>query len=176
MVGKLLVARPSLLGDPSFGRSVVIMAEQHESGSLGFVVNHPIPYSMKGLLPDFKVDTPIFQGGPVNQDRLFYIHKLANLSNTKALGNGLFWGGDLSELENALDTGMITQDEVRFFVGYAGWEKNQLEQECKDNSWLLVKNNYDVFSAPTSLWSKILSDLGGSLALYASAPSHPGLN
>jgi putative transcriptional regulator len=122
------------------------------------------------------VDIPIFQGGPVDQDRLFYIHKLANLSNTKTLGNGLFWGGDLSELENALDTGTITQNEVRFFIGYAGWKKNQLEQECKDNAWLLVKNKYDIFSKSTELWSKILSDLGGSLAFYASSPSHPGLN
>ena len=65
---------------------------------------------------------------------------------------------------------------MKFLLGYTGWGKDQLSQELKENSWLLIKNNYDLFLEETTLWGAILRELGGELALYASAPSHPGLN
>lgn len=176
MVGKLLVAQPSLLGDPSFGRGVVLITEQHESGSMGFVINQPTQYSINDLIPELQLEAPIFQGGPVDQDRLFYIHTSNTIPNAKALGNDLFWGGELSEIEAELKSGSLAHNEVIFLIGYAGWGKEQLEQECKEHSWLLVKNTYDIFSDTTSLWSSILRDLGGDLAFYALAPSHPRLN
>jgi putative transcriptional regulator len=176
MVGKLLVARPSLLGDPSFGRGVVLMAEQNASGAVGFLVNQPTEYSIKDLIPEFQIDAPIFQGGPVDQDRLFYIHTSNTISNAKALGNDLFWGGELSEIEAALKSGSLAHNEVIFLIGYTGWGREQLEQECNEHSWLLVRNKYKIFSDTANLWSSILRDLGGDLAFYALAPSHPALN
>lgn len=176
MIGKLLVARPSLLGDPSFGRGVVLMAENSTSGAIGFLVNQPTEYSTKDLIPEFQIDAPIFQGGPVDQDRLFFVHTSSAISNTKKIGNQLFWGGDLYEIEAALSSGDLTQDGIKFFVGYAGWDEAQLKRECDEDSWLLVKNNYDIFGDTTDLWRQILNDIGGQLALYAAAPSHPGLN
>ena len=75
MVGKLLIAHPSLLGDPSFGRSVILMAEHNDEGSLGFVVNQPTHYSLNELIPELSIDMPIYQGGPVDTDRsVSYTH------------------------------------------------------------------------------------------------------
>lgn len=176
MIGKLLVAHPSLLGDPSFGRGVVLMTSHNNDGSMGFIVNQPTHYTLNDLLPEFGFEAPVYQGGPVETDRLFYLHSCENLSGAQALGNNLYWGGDLDELKKALDKAQLAPNEVRFFLGYSGWGKGQLKAEYHEKSWLLLKNNYNIFSNVHELWGTIMRDVGGEIALYATAPKHPGLN
>lgn len=176
MTGKLLVAHPSLLGDQSFGRSVVLMAEHNEEGSLGFIVNQHTHYTLRDLVPELELDAPVFHGGPVDLDRLFYVHTLATIPHAKPLENDLFWGGDLEDIKVAIQSKQLPANQIKFLLGYAGWSKGQLSNECKSNSWLLVKNNYNLFIEEEQLWSTILRDLGGELAYYAAAPKYPGLN
>lgn len=176
MVGKLLIAHPSLLGDPSFGRSVILMAEHNDESSLGFVVNQPTHYSLNELIPELSIDLPIYQGGPVDTDRLFYIHTKKDLPNAQAIDDKLFWGGDLEVLQEAIIEEKITLDQLRFFLGYSGWGKGQLRHEYNEKSWLLIKNKYNIFEKEHQLWGNIMRDMGGEYALYATAPKHPGLN
>ena len=49
--GYLLVAEPSIIGDISFNRSVVLLAEYNENGSVGFILNKPLPYSINDFIP-----------------------------------------------------------------------------------------------------------------------------
>ena len=176
MVGKLLVARPSILGDPSFSRSVILMTEHNDENALGFIINQPTHYNLSELLPEYRHDIPVFKGGPVDQDRLFYLHALKTIPNAMQIGKDLFWGGDLEAIISAINSGELSSKKIKFLLGYTGWGKNQLTKELKENSWLLIKNNYDLFSEETTLWGNILRKIGGELALYASAPSSPGLN
>ena len=37
--GKLLIATPSILDDPSFNRSIILLTEHSEDSSLGFILN-----------------------------------------------------------------------------------------------------------------------------------------
>ena len=43
--GVLLVAEPSIIGDVSFNRSVVLLAEYNETGAVGFILNKPLKYN-----------------------------------------------------------------------------------------------------------------------------------
>jgi len=176
MIGKLLVAHPSILGDQSFGRSVVLMAEHNEEGALGFVINQHTHYNLSDLLPEFGFEAFVFQGGPVDDDTLFYIHTKEYITDAKPLGNGLFWGGDLEEVKLALLSKKLPLNEIKFLLGYAGWDKGQLADEVKTNAWVLVKNNYNVFENEEDIWGTVFRDLGGELALYSYAPIYPGLN
>lgn len=176
MIGKLLVSHPSLLGDQSFGRSVVLMTEHNEEGSLGFIINQHTHYTLRDLVPELEVDAPVFQGGPVDVDRLFYVHTEATIPHAKSIGNQLFWGGDLEDVKVAIHDKQLRENQIKFLLGYAGWSKGQLTNECKTNAWLLVRNAYDIFVNEEQLWGTILRDLGGELAYYAAAPKHPGLN
>lgn len=176
MAGKLLVAHPSILGDQSFGRSVVLMAEHTKEGAFGFVVNQHTHYTLGDLVPEMGIDAPIFQGGPVADDSLFYIHSKKDIAHKYSLGNGLFWGDELEDIVVALQTNKLPINEIKFLLGYAGWGKGQLEEEVQTNAWLLVKNNYTLFKNEEQLWGNILRDLGGELALYSFAPTFPGLN
>jgi putative transcriptional regulator len=71
MIGKLLVASPSILNDHVFSRSVILMIENSGTGSMGFIVNKQTNYCLDDLIQGSKLNVPLFEGGPVNNDKLF---------------------------------------------------------------------------------------------------------
>ena len=52
--GVLLIAEPSIIGDVSFNRSVVLLAEHNQNGSVGFILNKPLKYRLKDFIPEVK--------------------------------------------------------------------------------------------------------------------------
>ena len=96
--GKLLVAEPSLTGDVSFNRSVVLLAEHNHEGSVGFILNKPLDYTICDLVTEIKIPFQVFNGGPVEQDNLYFIHKVPHLiENSVEISDGIFWGGDFEK-------------------------------------------------------------------------------
>jgi putative AlgH/UPF0301 family transcriptional regulator len=45
--GKLLVADPSIIGDFSFTRAVVLLADHNDEGSVGFILNKPMSHDLR---------------------------------------------------------------------------------------------------------------------------------
>ena len=79
--GKLLIAEPAIIGDVSFNRSVVLLANHNEDGSVGFILNKPLTFTLNELIPEIKGDEmQIYNGGPVEQDNLYFLHKVPDLS------------------------------------------------------------------------------------------------
>ncbi|WP_339611486.1 YqgE/AlgH family protein, partial [uncultured Planktosalinus sp.] len=74
--GRLLVAEPTIIGDVSFNRSVVLLAEENESGFIGFILNKPLEYTINDLIPDVNSNITVFNGGPVEQDNMYFMHKI----------------------------------------------------------------------------------------------------
>jgi len=73
--GSLLISEPFLV-DSYFKRSVVLLSEHDDKGTLGFILNKPTDVTLNEAVddfPDFKV--PLYFGGPVETDTLFYIHR-----------------------------------------------------------------------------------------------------
>ena len=51
--GHLLIAEPSILGDASFTRSVILLTEHNGTeGSIGFILNKPLNYTINDLIMD----------------------------------------------------------------------------------------------------------------------------
>jgi len=95
--GVLLVAEPSIIGDVSFNRSVVLLAEYNENGSVGFILNKPLQYELKDFIPEIDSSIPVYNGGPVDQDNLYFIHRIPELiPDSIEISNGIFWGGDFN--------------------------------------------------------------------------------
>ncbi|MBT8280500.1 MAG: YqgE/AlgH family protein [Muriicola sp.] len=178
--GKLLIAEPSLTGDVSFNRSVVLIAEHNEEGSVGFILNKPLDYDISELINEIMVPFPVFNGGPVEQDNLYFIHKVPHLINDSVeISDGIYWGGDFDTTISLINTGEITPKDIRFFLGYSGWSSLQLDQELVSKSWIVVRNHYEseiIEKSAISFWKEKMMELGGDYLLWSNAPENPSLN
>jgi putative transcriptional regulator len=178
--GQLLIAEPSIIGDLSFNRSVILLADHDKEGSVGFIINKPLKYTINDLLPEIDASFKIYNGGPVEQDNLYFIHNIPKLiPNSIEISNGIYWGGDFESTKSLINGGKINKNNIRFFLGYTGWEENQLEMEMISNSWIIAPNSYKnkiISKASAHFWKEQILELGGDYMIWSNAPENPYLN
>lgn len=178
--GMLLVAEPRIIGDMSFQRSVILLAEHNHSGSVGFILNKPLSYTLNDLIPEINAFHTIYNGGPVEQDNLYFVHTIPDLiPESIEISNGIYWGGNFEVTKDLLNKSMIPKENIRFFLGYAGWDAHQIQEEIESETWLVYDNKYEnkIFEHVTSgFWKKKMKELGGSYLLWYNAPPDPNLN
>lgn len=177
--GKILISEPFLI-DYYFKRSVVLLAEHNEEGTFGLIINKPVDIALSDVLHDFPAfDSPVYLGGPVKTDSLYFIHTLGDrLENSLEITEGLYWGGDIEIVKEMITLGKITSKEIKFFVGYSGWVSKQLEGELARNSWLVanIKAKQVMESSPEKLWKESLKKLGKEYAYWTNFPTDPVMN
>ena len=177
--GKILISEP-LLGDHYFKRSVVLLAEHNEEGSFGLIMNKPITAKFNEIVKDFpEFETTLYLGGPVQNNSLFFIHSLGEkIQDSQEIIKGIYWGGDLEQVKELMTTNQISNDDIRFYVGYSGWGSQQLDEELKKNSWLVSEIEADVLlnTHPDDLWDRTLKNLGSKYSHWKNFPSDPGMN
>lgn len=176
--GKLLISEP-FIKDPAFGRSVILLVEKNELGTVGFVLNHKLNVTVADVVETIQVQNKLYQGGPVAHDSLHFLYRGHNpLSRSVKVMNGLYWGGDFKELSEKLGNGDILPESIRFYIGYSGWEPGQLESEMEDKTWIVapadIKSVFDL--SEEKLWKQTMKSLGGEYALLANSPLDPKLN
>lgn len=177
--GDLLVAEPSILNDNEFSRAVILLTEHGNAGSVGFVLNRLSKYKLKDLIPGLDVDFPVFKGGPVANDNLYFIHSAPEIiPNSVKITDDIYWGGNFEAVKTLLQKELLKNKDIRFFLGYAGWSKGQLVSEIKENSWIVKANSYkNVFLVnPMKLWKQEILKLGNKYKIWANAPINPRLN
>jgi len=178
--GQLLIAEPSIIGDLSFNRSVILLADHDKEGSVGFIINKPLKYTIHDLLPEINAKFKIYNGGPVEQDNLYFIHNIPELiPNSIEISNGIYWGGDFESTKELINNGKINKENIRFFLGYTGWDEQQLESEMNENSWIIATNSYKnkiIGKSSTHFWKEQIIELGGDYLIWSNAPENPYLN
>lgn len=176
--GIILISEPSLR-DFYFRQSVVLLAEHNEEGSFGIIINKPIETRLNEILGDFPdFDAPVFLGGPVKTDSLFFIHTKDNIDNSLKIMEGLYWGGDIEMIKGMMDIRMITERDIRFFIGYSGWSPSQLDREISEKSWVLSHSSAAevIGGEPEKKWGNYLKNMGNDYAIWANFPSDPAYN
>ena len=177
--GSLLIADPAILNDNSFNRSIILLTEHTEKNSVGFILNKPLNYSINDLIPEIDCDFKVFQGGPVEQDNLYFVHKVPDLiPDSIEVKNGIYWGGNFESLKILLTNNLLQKNDIRFFLGYSGWSTNQLDDELVTNSWFVSENDFpNIFDVDSKIiWKNKLLQKGGEYKLWANAPSNINLN
>jgi putative transcriptional regulator len=178
--GHLLIAEPSIIGDLSFNRSVILLADHNNEGSVGFILNKPLAYTINDLIPDIESDFKIYNGGPVEQDNLYFIHNIPELiPNSIEISNGIFWGGEFQATKELLNNGQIKDENIRFFLGYTGWDADQLQSEMESNSWIITRNEYEnkiIEKSTSNFWKEKILELGGDYIVWSNAPENPLMN
>ncbi len=177
--GKLILSEP-FLDDFYFGRSVVLLIEHDQDGSFGLIMNKPVPEKFNDIIkgfPDF--DARVYLGGPVQPDHVFILHTIGNeIDGSLEVLDGLFWGGDLESIREKIRMGTVRPGQIRFYMGYAGWEPNQLDMELERNSWVVTNATSRKILATNhaSMWSRFVSQLGSPYDLWKQFPVNPEMN
>ena len=178
--GKILVAEP-FMGDPHFRRSVISICDHsRDEGTIGFILNKVLAKRINEVIEDFpEFEAPIFYGGPVAPDNIFYIHNVGELlEDSIEVMSGLYWGGNYEKLKFLITSKLITEANIRFFVGYSGWSPGQLEAELNTGSWVVgdMHPNYAFKTKHKSLWKQVLKNKGNTYTVIAQMPDNMNLN
>lgn len=178
--GDLLISEP-FLADPNFARTVILLCEHNEQGSFGFVLNKPANITLDKLIDGVgdRKDR-IYLGGPVQQNTLQFIHLNDRLIDGGVMvRDGLTWGGNFEQMLTMMESNLIDAADIKFFVGYSGWESGQLKSELEINSWIISRNVNvrQIFDTDVlSLWKEVLNEMGGKYKIVANFPADPRLN
>ena len=81
--------------------------------------------------------------------------------------------------ETIINNGKINKSNIRFFLGYTGWDEDQLETEMAESSWIITQNNYEnkiIGKSPSHFWKDQIKGLGGDYLIWVNAPENPTLN
>ncbi len=173
--GKMLLAEPFMI-DPNFKRSAVLLCEHSREGSLGFILNKQLNTRIDELLnefPEFPVN--IFFGGPVQTDTIHFIHRAGELlEGSVPIGNGLYLGGEFEQLKFLISSQLLTEKDIRFFLGYSGWSEGQLSEETNYGSWIVtdMDPNYLFNMPPESLWPTAMYNKGDAYAVMSELPEN----
>ena len=98
--GKVLISEPFLY-DEMFGRSIILLVDHTLDGTMGLVLNKPLPLYLNDVLKEFKngENIPIYKGGPLCTDTLFYLHTLKGVEDSLQIGKGFYLNGDFDALK-----------------------------------------------------------------------------
>ena len=180
--GRLLISE-HFLRDAYFQRSVVLLVEHSgDTGSMGFILNKKTKLAINMLFPELEhlPETPIYLGGPVASNRLFFVHSLGNavIPNSFPINDHLYFDGDFDALRDYMLSEHNFADKVKFFIGYSGWGKGQLKDEIKANSWVVGhSDDQRVFEdAGEAFWKYTVVNLGEQYKPWIQFPKDPFLN
>ncbi len=175
--GKVLVSQP-FLSDGCFKRSVVLLTEYSETGAIGFVLNKVLNIRLGEMMDDFPSEDSILSiGGPVSTNTLHYLHTFANIPDAIEVVNGIYWGGHIDVIRKLLSTMIMKPEDIRFFLGYSGWTEGQLDEELKNDSWLVgdIRPKY-IINPSEDLWQESVKNMGDKYKLWVTFPEDPGFN
>ena len=133
----IVINSTDVLNDSFFEHTTILIVEHNEEGSLGFVTNKPLGKSLHELI-EFKhaKPFPLMDGGPVDREHLFVLHQRPDIiEGGEQIHNGLYLGGNMEQVIEAINTKAASQQEIQLFIGYCGWDPGELEAELIEGSW-----------------------------------------
>jgi len=153
LVGNLLIAPPSVKGN-FFQKTVILLTEHHNSGSVGLVLNKPSQVTVSNFARQNNaiLDIPGFVhiGGPVNVKALTMLHTNDWACDNTMRVSSKFSISSSQEILTKMAMGFVPK-QWRMFVGLCGWTKGQLSNELegrppydRNQSWLTATANLDI--------------------------------
>lgn len=161
-VGKLLVSARGL-SDPNFAQSVVLLIRYDNEGVLGLIINRRTQASLsrvlKGVETAKRGSDPVYLGGPVQLDAVFALLRSQEKPDEgSSVLSEVYLLSSKAPLEKALAASSGPGD-LRVYVGYAGWDVGQLENEVRVGGWWIFGASAGaVFDpSPDTIWSRLIA-------------------
>ena len=140
--------------DDRFSKTVIVMLESDENGAWGLVINKRLGTMPIALLIDpalntseereklFKINIPVFWGGPVDIKEIFILHSVEYQSTTTKNYGNISISQDYNILFDIVENKGPEKSLVIF--GYSGWGDGQLEGEMERDGWILSDIDLDI--------------------------------
>ena len=174
--GDLIIADPSIVNDIQFNRSIILITSSSiENEVVGLIINKILDYKLKDIIPEINIEFDVYDGGPVNKDNLYYIHKQGHLiPKSIKINQQLFWSGDFETIVDLINSKKITSKDIKFCLGYTGWSAKQLINEVRDDNWIKCTKikSEDIFTKMSNSWKKTMISLGGEYAIWSNTPEN----
>lgn len=178
-IGSLILAQP-FLNDEVFKRSVCLLcAHSRKEGSFGFILNKPTEFKVGDFIEELEdLDLPVYFGGPVATDSLYFLHDNSlQIEDAQKVIPGVYWGGDFQQMAKKLSEHGGKELNVKFILGYSGWDPGQLRKEIIEDSWIVAQANpQTIFEEREKLWKDTMEGLGEIYNHMANLPERPELN
>jgi putative transcriptional regulator len=170
--GKILLATPQMT-DPRFSKAVILICGHDENGAMGLVINNVIAdVGFADLIEELDIATDnnatqdvlaiqILDGGPMEKNKGFLLHSTDfKKAETIEISKDYALTGTLDALHDVAQG--QGPEKLLFILGYAGWTEGQLEEELKQNVWLVIETDNDfIFNiSPEQKWTKAIKNLG----------------
>jgi putative AlgH/UPF0301 family transcriptional regulator len=187
--GCVLVATEKLDGVRTFERTVVLLlrsgTRHPQEGPFGIVINRPLHKKIKHMKPtnlDLATtfsDCSLHFGGPLEASMfLLKTGEKPKIPGFEEVIPGLCFGArnSLDEAAGLVKKGVLKPQDFRFFVGYAGWQLDQLRDEIESDYWYVAACSSNLISGGLSdsssegLWEEILQLMGGHYSELSRKP------
>lgn len=141
LLGKIIISTPDN-NDPNFVHTHILLVEHNDRGAVGFILHLPLKRNLNEL-SEFvnQPPVPIYIGGPVDQEHLFFLHRRPDLiDDGMHIKDDVYYAGNFQQVLMHLQDQTLTEKDIRLFIGYAGWDPQQLEEEIKEGSWIVSEH------------------------------------
>lgn len=180
LTNHFLIAMPGL-NDPNFYHTVTYVCAHNEEGAMGIVVNRPLEIRLGELLDHMDIGIhheparhlPVFQGGPVEPERGFVLHRPNGGWHSMMTVDGQVAITTSRDILSAIAHGSGPHKNL-VALGYAGWRAGQLEAEMVENAWLSGPADASIlFDVPAAeRWSAAANLLGVDMRLMSMEAGH----
>ncbi|PKU83324.1 uncharacterized protein LOC110115730 [Dendrobium catenatum] len=186
--GCVLVATEKLDGVRSFERTVVLLlrsgTRDREEGPFGVIINRPLHKKIKHIKPSNPdlastfADCSLNFGGPLDSSMfLLRTGETSPLPGLEQVIPGIRFGArnSLDEAAALVKKGVLRAQDFRFFVGYAGWQLDQLKEEIESDYWIVAACSSHLIAGVSAdscsfLWEEILQLMGGQYLELSKKP------
>tara|TARA_Y100000590_G_scaffold410537_1_gene503687 strand:+ start:3097 stop:3738 length:642 start_codon:yes stop_codon:yes gene_type:complete len=152
--------------DNRFSKTVIVMLKSDEEGAWGLVINKRLGMMPIALLIDpslntskdreelYKINVPVFWGGPVDVKEIFILHSSEYESKTTKKFGNISISQDYDILFDIAKN--IGPKKSLIILGYSGWGSGQLEGEMERDHWILSDIDLEIIfdEESNTKWSK----------------------
>lgn len=167
LTGKMLIAAPFAMKGMLYHQSLIYIIHHSENGAIGFIFNHeacniPLNNIFKGYNLQSEKNIGIHIGGPMDLQHGFFLHSDDYQQNVLVSDNQskLCISSNTQILEDVIQGKGPTQ--FTFIIGYTAWIKGQIEDEIRNNLWIVNEPSQElIFNLKnTESWSNALRVVG----------------
>lgn len=143
LINQILIAS-SKPTNPSLRRVVIYIVHHDRFGTAGLIINQPTHARVSDIMTHMDIehdgigdDRIVLDGGPVDNERGFVLHSPVDYwQNTAAISSHVAL--TTSQDMMAAIAGNEAPPNYLFTLGHCRWAGNKLEQEIRNNHWLLA--------------------------------------